>query len=548
MKKSLAIVCLFASVTTAIAGEPQVHQRIDKAIQARSGGTLAPVASDAEFFRRVHLDLAGIIPTADETRSFLSDSDPKKRTRTIDSLLASDVFARRMREVVTVWLLERRPGTVVADPDWNKYVEGAFAANQPWDAFVRELISADGSDPKTRAAIRFFVDGGRNSHHQMTQDVARLFLGMNLQCAQCHNDPNVREFEQAHYFGLFAYLQQSKLQADKKQQSFLIETAAKQKMEFQSVFNAEKRSTGPKLPNGVEIDVPVHKKGEEFAKPGENGLPGRPKFQPRQLLARDLTAADHRRFVRSSVNRFWFQMMGRGLVHPLDLMHAKNPASHPELLEQLADDFVAHKFDVKYLLRQIAFSDAYQRSSILPEGVDPKSAKPESYRAAIPRGLSAEQLAWSLMRATGNLERIVAQPKPKDSKFTYKDYVNGKFPPPDNLPDVMNLFVASFGSPAGNPEVEFLPSASQALFLMNEKLLMHWLKARDNNLVDRLAKVSDAEKLAEELYLTALTRLPDAEEKTMCRNYLERHKARRTEAIGELAWALLTSVEFRLNH
>ena len=165
---------------------------------------------------------------------------------------------------------------------------------------------------------------------------------------------------------------------------------------------------------------------------------------------RDLTAADHRRFVRSSVNRFWFLMMGRGLVHPLDLMHAKNPPSHPELLDQLADDFVAHKFDVKYLLRQIALSDAYQRSSVLPEGVDPKSVKPESYRAANPRGLSAEQLAWSLMRATGNLERIIAQPRPKDSKFTYKDYVNGKFPPPGNLPDVMNIFVASFGSPAGN--------------------------------------------------------------------------------------------------
>ena len=147
------------------------------------------------------------------TRKFLSDTDARNAPRTIDSLLASDVFPRRMREVVTVWLLERRPGTVVADPDWNKFVETAFAANQPWDAFVRELISADGSDPKTRAAIRFFVDGGRNSHHQMTQDVARLFLGMNLQCAQCHNDPNVRDFEQAHYFGLFAYLQQSKLQS-----------------------------------------------------------------------------------------------------------------------------------------------------------------------------------------------------------------------------------------------------------------------------------------------------------------------------------------------
>lgn len=547
MKKVLTLAWLLA-LSAPLASAQEAHQRIDKAIADRSGGAMAPLASDAEFYRRVYLDLAGIIPTAAEARKFLADADPNKRVKTIDALLAGKEFPRRMSEAVTVWLLERRAGEVISDREWNKFVEDAFAANKPWDAFVRELIAADGSDAKTRAAIRFFVDGGRSSHHQMTQDVARLFLGMNLQCAQCHNDRNVRDYEQAHYFGIYTYLRESKLQADKQQKSFLIETAAKDKMEFQSVFSKNKQFTGPRLPDRPEVPVPTFKKGEEFAKPAKDGLPGVPKFQPRQLLAKDLTAADNRRFVRNTVNRFWFLMMGRGLVHPLDLMHAKNPASHPELLESLVDDFVVHKFDVKYLLRQIAFSQSYQRSSILPDEVDPASLKPETYRVANAKGLSAEQLAWSLMRATGNLDRIVANPVPKKSKFTYKDYTNGRIPPPDNLPDVMTLFAAAFGNPAGSPEVEFSPSAGQSLFLLNEKLLLNWLKPRDGNLVDRLAKESDPERVAGELYLACLTRPAEAEEKTLVRDYLDRHKTRRPQAIGELAWALLTSAEFRLNH
>lgn len=548
MMKWLAIGCWFTMVLSIASGQTPAHQRIDKEIASKAGGPLAPPADDAEFFRRVHLDLAGIIPTAEQTRQFLADSDPNKRVKIIDALLAGENYARRLGDVVSVWLLDRRPGTVISDPEWTQFVEAAFASNQPWDAFVRDLISADGRDAKTRAGIRFFVDGGRNSPSQTTQDVARIFLGMNLQCAQCHNDPNVRDYEQAHYFGLFAYLRQSKLQSDKMKRSFLIETVAMDKAEYQSVFSNEKRFTGPQLPDRAEVDVPKFKKGEEFESPAQDGLPGVPKFQPRRLLARDLTAPDNRRFVRNTVNRFWFMMMGRGLVHPLDLMHAKNPASHPELLEFLVDDFLTHKFDVKYLLREIALSHAYQRSSMVPEGVKPESVKPESYRVANSRGLSAEQMAWSLMRATGNLERIQAQPRGKDSKFTTKDYLNGKLPVPDNLQDVMSLFVATFGNPAGTPEVEFTPSAGQSLFLMNEKLLQSWLKPQAGNLVDRLAKETDPEKIAEELYLSALTRLPDAEEKSLVRQYLDRYKDRRTDAIGEAAWALLTSAEFRLNH
>lgn len=548
MSRLLMLAAALTLVVSPARGAPPLHERIDQAIDARAGGPLAGPASDAEFLRRVHLDLAGIIPTAEDTRSFLADRDPQKRTRLIDRLLAGPGFPRRMQEAVTVWLLERRSGEAIADEAWNEMLRAAFAASRPWDELVRDLIAADGSDPKTRAAIRFFVDGGRGNPDQMTQDIARLLLGMNLHCARCHDHPNVTDYLQKDYFGIYAYLRQSKLQKDKSQQAFLIETVASDRVEFKSVFSADRELTGPRLPGRAEVAVPAFKKGEELAQPAKDGLPGVPRFRPRQLLARDLTAADNRRFVRNSVNRFWHLLMGRGLVHPLDLMHGTNPPSHPELLEALADDFVAHKFDVKYLLREIALSRAYQRSGTAPEGVDPESVKPESYRVANARGLSAEQLAWSLMRATGTLERIQAAPVPKEGKFTHKDYINGRVPPPDNLRDVMTLFAATFGSPAGEDEVEFTPSMGQALFLMNERLILSWLDPRGGGLTARLEKEGSPARVAEELYLAVLSRVPDGEEKAIVVEYLQKHGGRRSAALGELAWALLTSPEFRLNH
>jgi Protein of unknown function (DUF1549)/Protein of unknown function (DUF1553) len=547
MSRALGMWTFLVLVSSAWGADP-LHQRIDRAIAARAGGPVAATASDAEFLRRVYLDLAGTIPTVEETRKFLADTDKAKRTRLIDRLLASSDFARRMQEFVTVWLLERRPGTVISDSDWNTFLRSSFAANKPWDQLIRELVAADGRDPRTRAGMRFFVDGDRSSPDHAALDVGRLFLGMNLHCAQCHNHPNVSDYRQAHYFGIYAYLRQSKLQRDNSKRPFLVETIAKEKAEFKSVFSSKREATGPRLPGRKEVTIPTFKKGEAFAAPARDGLPGVPTFRPRQLLASDLTAGDNRRFVRNSVNRFWSLMMGRGLVQPLDMMHSDNPPSHPQLLEMLADDFVAHRFNVKFLLREIALSQAYQRSSVVPDGVDPAAVKPESYRIANARGLSAEQLAWSLMQATGTLARLRAAPVPKASKFSHKDYVNGRVAAPTNLPDVMKLFAGTFGNPPGEAEVEFTPSMGQSLFLMNEKLILNWLKPGEGTLVSRLAKEPDPAKIAEELYLTILSRLPEAEEKKLMTDYFTKHSKRGPSALGEAAWALLTSAEFRLNH
>jgi len=141
--------------------------------------------------------------------------------------------------------------------------------------------------------------------------------------------------------------------------------------------------------------------GEEYEKPAEDGLPAVPKFRLRERLAKDLTAKENAGFIRNSVNRIWFLLMGRGLSHPLDQMHGKNPPSHPKLLELLAREFVSHDFDLKWLLHEIMLSEVCQRSSRVPEGAN--KVEPASYRVTSPKGLTPEQLLRALLRATGNL-------------------------------------------------------------------------------------------------------------------------------------------------
>ena len=528
----------------------ELAKRIDSIIKKQADGELAQVSSDAEFLRRIYLDLNGIIPTYEETVAFLDDRDKNKRTKLIDILLNDSRYAVRMREAVTVMLLERRIGTTTPVTKWNQFLESAFSKNKPWDQVVREIITADAGNEETYGSLKFFTATGRTVHDQMTQDVARLFLGMNIHCAKCHDHPSVDDYKQSDYFGLLAFLNQTKTAkhtGDNK--TYLVEGVSTGKLEFQSVFEPDtKHHVGPRLPGLVENDVHVFESGDEFEQDPKDGLPGIPKFRPRMLLAQQLASSENKQFVQNSVNRFWYLIMGRGLVHPLEMIHSDNPPSHPELLELLSAEFANSGFDVKHLIREIVLSDSYQRSSQLAEDETEQSCPPESYKVAISKGLTPEQAAWSIMRATGVLAEMQnAKPDP-DTTFSFKDYINDRIPAPSNLQDTMTLFVSVFGSPPGVAEVEFQPSMGQALFLMNEKLILEWLKPREGRLIRKLEMIEDDAQVAKELYVTVYSRYPTAEEAAVVAEFLEGNSQRRTDAIAEFAWAMITSAEFRLNH
>jgi hypothetical protein len=529
-----------------LSGEQGLHNRIDDLVWAKAGDVpFAETADDAGFLRRVTLDLSGNIPTAGEVSEFLADKSKGKRKELIDRLIAGDQFAAHWTERFSVMLLERLDQGKVPKGEWVKFLKQTLREKPLWDVMIRQMIEANGQGVD-RPAMKFL---GTVDHHAMTENIARLLLGMDLTCAKCHDHPSVNEWKQAHYWGLFAYLNQTKQATHKKEEKvYLVEGLAGKKVEFESVFDLEKMSTGPRLPNGAEVEIPQFEKGEEYEKPAEDGLPAVPKFRPRERLAKDLTAKENELFSRNSVNRIWFLLMGRGLSHPLDQMHGKNSPSHPKLLELLAGEFVSHGFDLKWLLREIMLSETYQRSSRLPEGVT--KVEPASYRVTSPKGLTPEQLLRAVLRATGNTKHAKAlKVDPEAEKFDRKGYFTGsnvELPP--SLAEMEAIFIQTFGRPPGEAEVDFSPGVNKSLFLMNDRLIEHWLKPRAGNLIDRLSKMDAPDAMAKEMYLAVLSRLPEKEEAIGIADYLARNEPRRTAALGDLAWALLNSAEFMFNH
>ena len=538
----IASLLLFCLSSAALRGE-SVSAAIDRLITAKAGGPLAPVADDAAFLRRIHLDLVGNIPTSVQTRTFLRDKSAGKRSRVIDQLLASKNFAEHWTDRLSVMLLERQQLSQVPDDEWRAYLKKSLQDQPRWNVLIGEMIAATGKG-ESRAAMRFL---GKGNHHRLTEDISRLFLGRDLECARCHDHPSVDDWTQAHYWGLYAYLNQTRLATHSgEKRSYFVENLATKKVEFQSVFFDDQEDTGPRLPGGKEIPIPTFDEHQGFEKPAADGLPAVPKFRPRERLARDLASGRNNLFVRNSVNRFWKLMMGRGFWMPLDQAHSENPPSHPELLDLLERQFVAHQFDIKWLLRQIAFSASYQRSSRLPPGET--EVEPENYRVAHLKGLTPEQLLHSILRATGN-EEVRAQESTGEEKFDHRGYFTGTNTGlPTAYADIRTIFVETFGQPSGVPEDDFAPGLNKALFLMNDRLVLHWLQPRKHNLASRLAKMKSPDAIAKELYCAVLSRLPEEDEQQELSTYLEAHPDRRRAGLSDLIWALLTSTEFRLNH
>ncbi|HLQ43439.1 MAG TPA: DUF1549 domain-containing protein, partial [Planctomycetaceae bacterium] len=234
---SALIVWWVFSATPADAAEP-LHQRIDQLISAAPFGPLAPVCSDAEFIRRVSLDLNGMQPTGVETKAFLDDPAPEKRPKLIDKLLASPRFARHMANTFDVMLMERRADSNVPGPEWQKFLYESFLANKPYDQLVREIVATDGVDPATRPAAKFFLDRTAEPN-LMTRDIGRLFFGRDLQCAQCHDSPLVDDFKQVEYYGLQAFVARTVMFNDEPAKKQMLGEKAEGDIAFTSVFTKE---------------------------------------------------------------------------------------------------------------------------------------------------------------------------------------------------------------------------------------------------------------------------------------------------------------------
>ncbi len=507
----------------ALHAEP-LHVRIDSLL-GLAGRPVSPAADDGEFLRRAHLDLAGTIPDVKAARAFLDAKDADKRGKLIDALLASPAHPRRMADLFHVQLMERLGDNAA----WAAFLLDAFAKNRPWDEVAREILSGKGG--ASFWLTKRLENYGQNpvDHHALARDVGRLFLGKDLRCAQCHDHLFIDDYKQADFQGLFAFVQHAHLNG-----GALGEKLVTARTEFVSVFGTKGRQqTGPRIPGGKEVAIPTFDKGKEWLTPPEprKRIAGVPRFSPLAELAREVPASPL--FARNLANRLWWALMGRGLVHPLDLHHAGNPASHPALMDLLAKELAESKYDVRRLVREIAMTKAYQRSSRLPGGA---KADPAGFRTMLEKRLSPEQLLAATLQATGMREAVEnakAPPAPKGKAV------------PTALESARQKFLRAFAGPVREPEEDLSPALKGALFWLNDPLIQGWLAGP---LTERVAGRKDDEA-AEELYLAVLTRRPDADETAEVKKALAGKTGKGRVAVARrLAWALLASTEFNVNH
>jgi hypothetical protein len=374
----------------------------------------------------------------------------------------------------------------------------------------------------------------------------------------------IEDYAQAHYFGLRAFLDRSSLFTDPTSNVVMLAEKAEGETIFQSVFKKSvTHSTAPRVLDSSPIDEPELPEDQRYEVAPEKDVRSVPTFSRFEHLAPTLASDEIEPFARNIANRLWALMMKRGLYHPLDLDHSDNPPSHPEVLDLLTSWFRDNGYDVKALLRELALTRTYQRSSEIPPGVDQEIAEPSRFVVANLDPLSPEQLSWSLMQGLGvvaahqdsasaeleHLESDLCERCQADEErqgrrpWRLEEMVHSK------LSGSVAAFVRYFGAAEGQPDDSVEANVHQALFLSNGSEVQSWLNPSGSNLTAELAAIEDSSGVAEPLYLALLSRRPSAEERAEVVAYLDRRGAeRRLDAVRELAWALITSSEFRFNH
>ncbi|MBA4015732.1 MAG: hypothetical protein C0483_00945 [Pirellula sp.] len=384
---------------------PSLSAEIDRLLAAERLAPLGAPADDAEFLRRVTLDLHGIIPTSDQAEAFFSDTAPDKRTKLVDELLQSPRFARHMATMYDVMWSERRPDKVIKASEWYDYLYQSLAEGKPYDKLVREILAADDVNPTLRPASKFFHDRDCEPN-QLTRDVGRMFFGMDMQCNQCHDHPVVDDYAIGDYYGLYALLSRTHLHTDKKTKAKLIAEKAEGEASFKSVFTGEAADkVPPRLPRGPALTEPAVAKGEEYIVKPDKGEKPVPKHSRRALLAKAATDGTSDLFARNAANRLWAHVFGHGLVHPVDFIHPDNPPTHPAVLDLLTREFHAGGYDIRKLLRALVLTRTYQTTYLLPDA------------KALPRGQAAKRLAaWE-----AELQSLTTALKSAEAKVTAAD-------------------------------------------------------------------------------------------------------------------------------
>ncbi len=497
-----------------------VHNPIDRFVWAKlrvMGVLPSEPVDDATFLRRLYLDAIGTLPTPDEARAFLADPSADKRDRAIDGVLDRDEYAQYWAlKWADILLVDRNKLGERGAFEFHRWLHDQFAGNRPYDQWAREIVTATGNTAKNGPANFFRA---LRTTEDVTKSVSQAFLGVRLECAQCHHHPFER-WAQADFYGLagfFSGIERKPIRPD--QPPTTLDTGSPE-----LIYHAGLRETRIPYFDTLVTTQPLG---------GWNGAPGAPDLtgvDPRAPLADWMTDPRNPYFARLAANRLCKHYLGRGLVEPEDDLRSTNPPTNPPLLGYLAAYLVEHRYDLKALMRLILQSRVYQTSSV-PNATNRDDA--QNYSHYTVKRLPAEVLIDAISQVTGVPERFAGQP-PGTRAIALWD---------NRLP---SYFLEIFGRPERNTPCECgrssEPTMSQALHLMNAPEVA--AKISDpNGRVARLLKSGIPDNaIVQELCLAALCRQPTQKEIAVAEDFLA--KEPRRQAAEDFLWTLLNSYDF----
>jgi len=490
-------------------------------------------AEDDEWIRRVHLDILGHIPEASVVEKFLKDRDPAKRAKLIDTLLDDEAYVRNFTTIWTNLCIGRGTPRRVSRNGMQKFFREAFARNRPWDQVVFDLISAEGHFEENGAVNYMLAQMAMNDEMvQATAKTARLFLGLQIQCTQCHNHP-FNDWQQERFWQFNSFLRQARKIDHRKpdpETGRLVDDYSEIVFrEFNYPVFYERRNGLMQMADPTFMNANFELKAFKLNQidPNETNL--------REELAKLAIEGDKPWIAMAMVNRMWGHFFGYGFTKPIDDMGPHNPASHPQLHDRLAAEFVKSNYDIKQLVRWICNSEAYNLTSQVGrdnEIDNPAAGEMPLFSHMYVKSMEAEQLYDSL---------IVATSAHKSGRANWEQAERQR-------QQWMGQFVIAFGTDEGDEATTFNGTIPQALMMMNGELVQNAVSAEKGSSLREALENSDPDATKiRNLYLATLSRYPSSREATMAMR-LVRGNRDKLAAYQDLFWALLNSNEFIFVH
>ncbi len=579
----------------------EVTATVDRMIQEQldaEGIKPAPHSSDSEFLRRLYLDLLGTVPTPEEVTAFLKDRSRDKRARKIDELMASDAYPEHQASFwfrtltgLSVHQGRQREGqggryiTGEAGKKFHEWLSAQVAAKRPYDEIVEAMITATGRTDENGATG--YLARWESNANNTAGAVAKHFLGVQIQCAQCHDHIYEPDWKQKDFEGMAAFfaltsvrrvpeyreLRQMRQEMQKKQgegaepganrgMSREMREKFRELAKYRNIVEIREANIDPRATSRMARRLKNAK--NEQLKARAKLMTTTPKFwlaseaadlpgvSRRYLLARWITSDDNPYFAKALANRMWGKFLGRGIVDPVDDFNSFQAPSHPRLLALLAEDFKANDYDLRRLQRILLNSATYQRTSRWDGDEEPD---PALFAKALVRPLNTEQLYFALVRATGMETRLNTASRRQGQAIQRA---------------IFSQFTFVFDDDEGVAQEDFSGSIPQGLFLMNGDLIQKAIggerdlgrpsgrrqpnRARNRfrgrtTMLDDLVRTEKSDsQIVEHLFLRAYGREPEADERREALRFLRASKSDHPKGYADLFWAILNSAEFMTNH